>query len=77
MPKQDWRKSKLQCINERACNTEHYKTDDRVDYHKDHDHWAEHGQFVEADIECFVDCNEMGKFNKDDSDDSQSTEKLL
>ncbi len=34
----------------------------------------EYDQFVEADFECGVDCNEMGKFNKDDSDDSQSME---
>ena len=29
---------------------------------------------VEADFKCGVDCNEMGKCNKDDSDDIQSTE---
>jgi hypothetical protein len=31
-------------------------------------------QFVEADFECGVDCNKMGKFNKDESDDIQSME---
>ena len=50
------------------------KTDDRVDDHEDHDCWAEHDQFVDADFECGVDCNKMGKFNKDDHDDSQSME---
>ena len=34
----------------------------------------EHDHFVEADFECGLDCNEMGKFNKDDSDDHQSME---
>jgi hypothetical protein len=61
-------------VNERVGNTENYKTDDRVDDHEDHDCWAEHDQFVEADFECDVECNKMGKFNKDDSDESQSTE---
>ena len=32
------------------------------------------GRNVEADFECGVDFNKMGKFNKDDYDDSQSTE---
>ena len=60
--------------DERVCNTKNYKTDDRVDAHDDHDNWVEHDQFVEADFECGLDCNKMGKFNKDDSDDSQSME---
>ena len=34
----------------------------------------EHDQFVEADFGCGVDCNKMGKFYKDDSDDIQSME---
>jgi hypothetical protein len=76
IPKQDRRKSKRQRIDERVRNTENYKTDDRVDAfaHDDHDNWVEHDQFVEADFECGLDCNKMGKFNKDDSDDSHSTE---
>ena len=61
-------KSKQQRIDERVCNAENYKTDDRVDAHDDHDNWVEHNQFVEADFECGLGCNEMGKFNKDDSD---------
>ena len=74
IPKQDRRTRKRQRIDERVRNTENYKTDDRVDDPEDHDHWAEHDQFREADFECDVDCNEMGRFNKVDSDDSQSTE---
>ncbi len=31
---------------------------------------------TEADFECGVDCNEMGKFNKDDSDDIHSIEEV-
>ena len=74
IPKQDLRKSKRQRVDERGRNTENYKTHDRGDDHQGHDRWVEHDQFVEADFECGVDCNEMGKFNKDDSDDIQSTE---
>ena len=36
----------------------------------------EHDQFVEADFACGLDCNEMGKINKDESDDSQSMEDI-
>ncbi len=74
IPKQDRRKSKRQRVDEKVRNTANYKTHDKVDDHEDHDRWAEHDPFVEADFECGVDCNEMGKFNKDDSDDIQSTE---
>ena len=63
--------SNTSSIYERVSNTENYKTDDRVDAHDDHDHWVEHDQFVEADFKCGLGCNKMGKFNKDDSDDSQ------
>ena len=54
----------MQRVDERVHNTENYKTDDRVDDHEDHDCWAEHDQFVEADFECGVDCNEMGSLTK-------------
>ena len=74
IPKQDRRKSKRQRVDEKVRNTANYKTHDKVDDHEDHDRWAEDDPFVEADFECGVDCNEMGKFNEDDSDDIQSTE---
>jgi hypothetical protein len=74
IPKQDRKKSKWQRIDISVRNTENYKTDEGFDDHEDHDSWAEQDQFVEADFECGVDCNEMGKFNKDDSDDSRSME---
>jgi hypothetical protein len=51
IPKQDCRKSKRQRVNERICNTENYKTHDKVDDNEDHNRWAEHDQFVEADFE--------------------------
>ena len=74
IPTPDRRKIKRQCIDERVLNSENYNTPDKVDDHEDHDCWAEHDQLVEADFECGVHCNKMGKFNKDDSDDIQSTE---
>jgi hypothetical protein len=76
IPNQDHRRSKRKRVDERVRNTENHKADDRVDAeaHDGHDNWVEHNQFAEADFECGLDCNKMGKFNKDDSDDSHSTE---
>ena len=39
--------------------------------HEDHDLVEEHDIFGDS-VECGVDCNDMGDFNKDDTDDSQS-----
>ena len=73
IPTQDRKKNKRQRIDD-IVPTETYKTDDRVDAHDDHDSCVEHDPFVEADFECGLDSEEMGKFIRDDSDDSQSTE---
>ena len=73
IPKQDCQKGKWQWLDERVFSIENDKTYDRdVGTHEDHDQWVEHDCFGDS-IEFCVDCNDMGDFNKDDADDSQST----